>query len=61
MSAERGSSIPAYVVATDATLEVLAEQVPQTEQDLLAIPGLGPAKLAAFGSELLAILDTHGC
>lgn len=57
--AERGSAIPAYVVATDATLEALAEQQPTSEEELAAIPGLGPAKLAAHGEALLVLLDRH--
>ena len=44
MVAERGSSIPAYVVATDATFEALAEHQPSSEEELAAIPGLGPAE-----------------
>ena len=59
MVAERGSSIPAYVVATDATLEALAEHQPSSEEELAAIPGLGPAKLAAHGESLLVLLDRH--
>lgn len=58
VSAERGKSVPAYVVATDATLEALAELVPQDEDSLAAIPGLGPMKLRDFGEELLQILRT---
>ena len=42
--AERGSAIPAYVVAADATLEALAEQQPTSEEELAAIPGLGSAE-----------------
>lgn len=59
LAAERGSSIPAYVVATDATLEALAEQVPTDSAELAAIPGLGPAKLAAYGQALMTLLDQH--
>lgn len=59
LTAQRGSSIPAYVVATDATLEALAEQVPSNEEELAAIPGLGPAKLAAHGDALLVLLERH--
>ena len=40
MVAERGSSIPAYVVATDATLEALAEHQPSSEEELAAIRAL---------------------
>jgi len=59
LAAERGASIPAYVVATDATLEALAEQVPADSAELSAIPGLGPAKLAAHGQALMSLLDQH--
>lgn len=59
LSQERGTSMPGYVVATDATLEALAEQVPSNTEELAAIPGLGPAKLAAHGQALMTLLDRH--
>jgi DNA helicase-2/ATP-dependent DNA helicase PcrA len=49
-------SVPAYVVFTDATLMALAEQRPETKQQLLRISGIGPQKLDLYGDELLAIL-----
>lgn len=48
--------VPAYVVMGNKTLVCLANECPQTEEDLLAIPGIGRHKLSAYGSELLSIL-----
>jgi DNA helicase-2/ATP-dependent DNA helicase PcrA len=53
-SGRRG--VPAYAVLTDAALEALAERAPRTEQELLGVPGIGPAKLSSYGAELLEIL-----
>ena len=49
--------VPAYVVATDATLAAIAEQQPRTEGGLLAVPGIGPVKVAKYGVEILAIVE----
>jgi DNA helicase-2/ATP-dependent DNA helicase PcrA len=49
--------VPAYVVATDATLTAIAERRPSTEGDLLAVPGIGPAKVSKYGVEILAIVE----
>lgn len=60
LSKGREKPMPAYVVATDATLLALAEQNPSSIEELAAIPGLGPVKLDQYGSDLLALLLTHG-
>ena len=52
--------VPAYVVATDATLLAIAERRPRGEAGLLAVPGIGPAKVAKYGVEILAIVDADG-
>jgi len=49
---ERG--IPPFLVFPDATLQAIAEANPQTLDDLAVLKGIGPAKLAGFGEELLA-------
>ncbi|MEI8081322.1 MAG: ATP-dependent DNA helicase UvrD2 [Actinomycetes bacterium] len=59
MSEQKGKSLPAYLVATDATLEALAELVPANLDELASIPGLGPAKLDQYGVGLLALLDAN--
>ncbi|MDN5685080.1 MAG: ATP-dependent DNA helicase UvrD2 [Brachybacterium sp.] len=56
-SAEGGA--PAYAVLTDAALEAVAERAPRTEQELLAVPGIGPGKAERFGPALLALLAEH--
>lgn len=51
--------VPAYVVFTDATLIAIAEQLPLDEDSLSAIPGIGPAKLAAYGAELMELVGSR--
>jgi DNA helicase-2/ATP-dependent DNA helicase PcrA len=48
--------VPAYVVFTDATLEVLAEKKPADQQEMLAIPGIGAKKVDHYGVAVLAVL-----
>jgi superfamily II DNA helicase RecQ len=48
--------IPAYAVFHDATLEALAAMKPRNEAELLAVPGIGPGRIARFGAELLTVL-----
>jgi DNA helicase II / ATP-dependent DNA helicase PcrA len=52
----RADEVPAYVVFNDRTLAELAARTPRTLAELSAIPGIGPAKLERYGSELLAQL-----
>jgi ATP-dependent DNA helicase RecQ len=48
--------MPAYIVFSDASLIAMAERVPKTVDELLAIPGVGPRKLAAYGDAFLSLL-----
>ena len=48
--------MPAYIVFNDATLIAMAESKPTTPDELLAIPGVGPRKLAAYGEAFLSLL-----
>jgi DNA helicase-2/ATP-dependent DNA helicase PcrA len=50
------ASVPAFVVFSDATLLAIAERKPADGAALLAIPGIGRAKLDAYGSDVLAIV-----
>ncbi len=45
--------VPAYIVLTDASIDELAARRPRSEQELLNVRGIGPAKLEAYGDELL--------
>ncbi len=49
------NSVPAYVVMSDKTLHAIAAARPGNERELIMIPGIGPAKLEAYGDEILAI------
>jgi len=48
--------VPAFLIYPDATLKELARHRPQTEEALLEVRGIGPAKARQFGAETLAII-----
>jgi DNA helicase-2/ATP-dependent DNA helicase PcrA len=49
-------SVPAFVVFTDATLQLIAEQRPSSRAALLRISGVGPAKLERYAESLLEVV-----
>ena len=51
--------MPAFVVFNDTTLQLLAEHRPGSAQELLAISGIGRAKLDRYGEEVLALVAGH--
>lgn len=51
----KAENMPAYIIAHDTLLELIATRKPQTESQLLAINGMGPAKLAKYGPDILRI------
>lgn len=53
-------AVPAYVIATDATLVEIAEVVPRSESELLRVKGMGPARLAKYGAAILTIVAASG-
>jgi DNA helicase-2/ATP-dependent DNA helicase PcrA len=56
----RGDSVPAYVVFTDATLELIAEVLPRDPAALRRISGVGAAKIDKYGDDVLAVVAGHG-
>ena len=48
--------LPAYIVFSDAALLAMATSRPQSEEEFLSIPGVGPKKLAQYGAEFLALI-----
>ncbi len=52
----KADGVPAFVVFSDATLRELARRQPATDEALLDVPGIGPAKLAAYGEALKSLL-----
>jgi DNA helicase II / ATP-dependent DNA helicase PcrA len=49
-------SVPAYVVFTDATLQLIAEHKPRSADALLRINGIGKAKLERYGEAVLSLV-----
>ncbi|MGI8748271.1 MAG: RecQ family ATP-dependent DNA helicase, partial [Deinococcus sp.] len=47
---------PAFTVMSNATLEAVAQARPASEAALLAVPGLGPKRVEAYGGDLLRII-----
>ena len=47
--------LPAYMVLQDRTLAVLAQVRPGNPNQLLAIDGIGPAKVEKFGEAILGL------
>jgi DNA topoisomerase-3 len=55
----RRRRIPAFRILTDRVLFAIAAARPTTDEQLLAIPGFGPALLKRYGGELLALVGTR--
>ena len=55
----KDKAVPAYVIFTDATLRAIAEKLPTTSDQLLAVPGIGPVKVQEFGEDVLAIVSNY--
>ena len=58
---ERAKEIgkPAFVVLSNAALSGIARLRPTTLPELLDVPGIGPAKVNAYGKELIGIVISH--
>ena len=59
MTIAKALGVPPYVVFPDTTLIALATDRPGSEDALLAISGIGPAKLEKFGDAFLAVIRAH--
>jgi DNA helicase-2/ATP-dependent DNA helicase PcrA len=53
----RASGVPPHVLLHDSTLLALARSKPKSTEELLAVPGLGPVKVARFGPQILAVVS----
>lgn len=58
---ERANEIdkPAFVVFSNAALAGIAHLRPTTLTELLKVPGVGPAKVNAYGEEIICIVQSH--
>jgi ATP-dependent DNA helicase RecQ len=48
--------LPAYIVFSDFTLLEMARLRPRSPEELLAVSGVGPKKLAQYGDAFLELL-----
>lgn len=60
MQLAKERNLPAYVVATDATLLATAVARPQTEAELLNVKGWGMKKVTLYGEPFLQVLQEYG-
>ncbi|MFH1464154.1 MAG: ATP-dependent DNA helicase RecQ [Pseudomonadota bacterium] len=56
----RAADVPAYVVASNRTLEELAARRPGSRQAMLAVHGMGPKRFQLYGQPLLDALQAWG-
>jgi DNA helicase-2/ATP-dependent DNA helicase PcrA len=49
----------AYMVFQRGVITAIDKQRPTTREALTRIPGLGPAKIARFGDDILAVVRRH--
>jgi ATP-dependent DNA helicase RecQ len=53
-------NVPAYAILNDASLRAISVARPQSDDELMAIPGIGPAKLERHGADLRRIVGEAG-
>jgi len=59
MKQAKAEGVRAFRVFGNKTLEAIAQLRPRTTDQLLAVPGIGPARLAAYGEALLQQVRAH--
>jgi ATP-dependent DNA helicase RecQ len=59
-AAAKEQGVPAYVIFHDATLREIAVREPASLAELAGISGVGQAKLAKYGEQLIELLTAVG-
>jgi ATP-dependent DNA helicase RecQ len=54
----RERAVAPFVIMHDRTLAAIASALPRSIADLDAVPGIGPAKLAAYGDAILSVVTS---
>jgi ribonuclease D len=57
--AAREANVSAFIVASNATLEAIAEAMPNDLRELGAIKGVGPVLIEKYGAAVLELLGQH--
>jgi DNA topoisomerase-3 len=55
----RAQRIPAFRVFPDRTLNAIAQARPESEEEMLQVPGIGPRLLDKYGARILAIVASN--
>ncbi|MBQ7635573.1 MAG: DNA helicase RecQ [Bacteroidaceae bacterium] len=55
----RENNVPPYVIFQDPSLEAMATVYPQTEEELLNIPGVGTGKAKRYGKRFCELIKKH--
>jgi len=50
--------VPAFRICTDATLNAIADQRPETAAELLAIPGIGMKMVETYGAAIFRLISS---
>ena len=59
-SEAKAAGKPAYVILHDSTIEEIARREPSSIDELLLVPGIGPAKSDLYGSDILRVIAGSG-
>jgi ATP-dependent DNA helicase RecQ len=59
-SLAQASSVPAYIVFSDATLRDMCRKRPRTQAAFLAVSGVGEVKLKKYGEAFIRLIGEHG-
>jgi ATP-dependent DNA helicase RecQ len=49
--------MPAYIIFNDKTLKLMASELPTTENEFLAISGVGMNKMEKYGAEFMSVIS----
>lgn len=52
-------NVPAYIIFNDKTLKAMASELPTTENEFLAISGVGMNKMEQYGEEFMAVIRKY--
>ncbi|MGA0370155.1 MAG: HRDC domain-containing protein, partial [Kiritimatiellia bacterium] len=54
----RIAHVKPFHILSNKTLEALASRKPVTENELMAVPGIGPGKMEKYGADLLRMIKS---
>jgi len=55
-SISRKENMPAYIIFNDKSLKAMASNLPETENQFLAISGVGTSKMEKYGAEFMEVI-----